>query len=79
MKPKKVKPKTEPYATVSDYWGEPHVTISPIGTRLLFGSDWSGSEDGVSVDSYVAELSSYTLENNTEDFTNAIFTIAKNP
>ena len=42
-----------------NYWGEPHVTISPTGTRLLFGSDWSGSEDGVSVDSYVAELAAY--------------------
>ncbi len=39
-----------------DYWGEPHVTISPSGTRLLFGSDWSGAEDGVSVEAYVAEL-----------------------
>ncbi|NRD21470.1 T9SS type A sorting domain-containing protein [Winogradskyella eckloniae] len=44
-----------------DYFGEPHVTISPSGTRLLFGSDWSGVEDGVSVDSYVAELNAYTL------------------
>ncbi|WP_452224769.1 T9SS type A sorting domain-containing protein [Lacinutrix chionoecetis] len=44
-----------------DYWGEPHVTISPSGTRLLFGSDWSGTEDGISVDSYVAELNSFTL------------------
>ena len=46
-----------------DYWGEPHVTISPTGTRLLFGSDWSGVEDGISVDSYVAELNSNTLSN----------------
>ncbi|WP_400079934.1 T9SS type A sorting domain-containing protein [Winogradskyella sp. R77965] len=44
-----------------DYFGEPHVTISPSGTRLLFGSDWSGTEDGISVDSYVAELNAYTL------------------
>ena len=43
------------------YFAEPHVTISPTGTRLLFGSDWSGTEDGDSVDSYVAELNSYTL------------------
>ncbi|MEL0652451.1 T9SS type A sorting domain-containing protein [Algibacter sp. TI.3.09] len=43
------------------YWGEPHVTISPTGTRLLFGSDWSGTEDGDSVDCYVAELGDYTL------------------
>jgi hypothetical protein len=38
------------------YWAEPHVVISPSGTRLLFGSDWGG---GSSVDSYVVELPSY--------------------
>ncbi|MEP2279903.1 hypothetical protein [Maribacter sp.] len=42
-----------------DYWGEPHAVISPTGTRVLFGSDWSGSEDGSSVESYVVELPSY--------------------
>jgi len=42
-----------------DYWGEPHAVISPTGTRVLFGSDWSGSADGQSVDSYVVELPSY--------------------
>lgn len=42
-----------------DYWGEPHASLSPTGTRVLFGSDWSGSEDGQSVDSYVVELPSY--------------------
>jgi len=42
-----------------DYWGEPHAVISPSGTRVLFGSDWSGAEDGVSVDSYVVELPSF--------------------
>ncbi|CAZ97966.1 hypothetical protein [Zobellia galactanivorans] len=41
------------------YWGEPHAVISPTGTRVLFGSDWSGSEDGKSVESYVVELPSY--------------------
>jgi hypothetical protein len=39
-----------------DYWDEPHVVISPSGTRLLFGSNWGG---GTSVDSYVVELPSY--------------------
>jgi hypothetical protein len=39
-----------------DYWGEPHVTGSPSGTRALFGSDWGG---GPSVDTYVVELPSY--------------------
>ena len=42
-----------------DYWGEPHAVISPTGTRVLFGSDWSGEEDGESIDSYVVELPSY--------------------
>ena len=42
-----------------DYWGEPHAVISPTGTRVLFGSDWSGAEDGKSVDSYVVELPAY--------------------
>jgi len=41
------------------YWGEPHAVISPTGTRVLFASDWSGAEDGKSVDSYVVELPSY--------------------
>lgn len=50
-----------------DYWGEPHVTISPTGTRLLFGSDWSGVEDGISVDSYVAELNAFTLSSKDEN------------
>lgn len=39
-----------------NYYGEPHVTISPSGSRLLFASDWSGIEDGESVDCYVVEL-----------------------
>ena len=61
-----------------DYWGEPHVTISPTGTRLLFGSDWSGTEDGVSIDSYVAELnSSGTL--NTTNFETTSSEVFPNP
>lgn len=43
-----------------DYWGEPHAVISPNGTRVLFGSDWSGTDDGHSVDSYVVELPGFT-------------------
>jgi len=50
-----------------DYWGEPHVSISPSGTRLVFGSDWSGAEDGDSVDAYVAELESFVLSVNDVD------------
>ncbi|MBM1106024.1 hypothetical protein JQC67_07745 [Aurantibacter crassamenti] len=42
-----------------DYWGEPHAVISPTGTRVIFGSDWSGSDDGKSVDTYVVELPSF--------------------
>jgi len=38
------------------YLGEPHVTISPSGTRLLFGSDWY---DSGAVDAYVLELPAY--------------------
>jgi len=38
------------------YWAEPHVVISPSGTRILFGSDWGGSN---TVDSYVVELPNY--------------------
>ena len=42
-----------------DYYGEPHASISPTGTRVLFASDWSGDDDGESVDTYVVELPSY--------------------
>ncbi len=39
----------------SGYFAEPHVTLSPTGTRLLFGSDWGRR----SVDTYVIELPVY--------------------
>jgi hypothetical protein len=38
------------------YWAEPHVVLSPSGTRLLFGSDWG---DGPTVNTYVVELPAY--------------------
>lgn len=38
------------------YWAEPHASISPSGTRILFASDWGG---GTTVDTYVVELPSY--------------------
>ena len=38
------------------YFGEPHATISPSGTRIIFGSDWY---DSGSVDSFVIELPDY--------------------
>jgi hypothetical protein len=37
------------------YWAEPHVVISPSGTRMVFASDWGGA----TVDTYVVELPSY--------------------
>lgn len=52
-----------------DYWGEPHAVISPTGTRVLFGSDWSGAEDGLSVDSYVVELPSYSNSSTVNEIT----------
>ncbi len=39
------------------YWAEPHVVLSPSGTRLLFGSDWG---DGTTVNTYVVELPAYS-------------------
>jgi hypothetical protein len=45
------------------YWAEPHVVISPSGTRLLFGSDWGNSG---SVDSYVVELPIYKRGRGTQ-------------
>lgn len=38
------------------YWAEPHLVLSPSGTRLLFGSDWG---NGTTVDTFVVELPSY--------------------
>ena len=38
------------------YWAEPHVNISPSGTRMIFASDWN---NGSTVDTYVVELPSY--------------------
>jgi len=40
-----------------DYWGEPHVSGSPSGTRAIFGSDWGGQ---ASIDTYVIELPTYS-------------------
>ncbi len=38
------------------YWAEPHVNISPRGTRMIFASDWN---NGATVDTYVIELPGY--------------------
>ena len=50
-----------------DYWGEPHPVISPSGTRVLFGSDWSGAQDGQSIDSYVVELPAFEMNVSTNE------------
>jgi hypothetical protein len=44
------------YSTLG-YWAEAHASISPSGTRIVFGSDW---ENSGSVDTYIVELPSYT-------------------
>ena len=62
-----------------DYWGEPHAAISPSGTRVLFGSDWSGPEDGQSIDSYVVELPAYEQNLSTQNFSQTIANLAPNP
>jgi len=38
------------------YFGEPHPSHSPSGTRVVFGSDW---QDSGAVDTYVVELPGY--------------------
>jgi len=47
-------------ATYQAYFGEPHPSQSPSGTRILFGSDW---QDSGSVDAYVIELPGYVRPN----------------
>ncbi len=42
------------------YFSEPHPTISPSGTRILFSSDWY---DSGTVDAYVIELPAYNPAN----------------
>ncbi len=47
---------------------------------MLFGSDWSGSEDVISVDSYVAELPRYILLGNLiQTLSDITFAITQNP
>ncbi|MFK7997615.1 MAG: hypothetical protein AB8B87_26045 [Granulosicoccus sp.] len=46
-------------ASYQPYFGEPHATISPTGTRIVFGSDWY---DSGSVDTYVIELPAYKAD-----------------
>ena len=62
-----------------DYWGEPHPVISPSGTRILFGSDWSGTQDGQSIDSYVVELPSFEMNVSTTEQQSPKKNITLNP
>ena len=41
----------------NSYWAEAHASISPSGTRIVFGSDW---ENSGAVDTYIVELPGYT-------------------
>lgn len=46
--------------TSDDYWAEPHPSISPSGTRILFSSSWGDSRtSGEVVNVYVVELPGY--------------------
>ncbi len=46
--------------TSDDYWAEPHPSISPSGTRILFSSSWGDSRAGSEiVNVYVVELPGY--------------------
>lgn len=45
--------------TSSHYFAEPHVSISPSGTRLLFGSSWGDASHQPIVDAFVVELPGY--------------------
>ena len=62
-----------------DYWGEPHAVISPTGTRVLFGSDWSGSEDGQSVDCYVVELPAFSQVDTTTSSVSEVLPVQLSP
>ena len=64
-----------------DYWGEPHPVMSPTGTRVLFNSDWSGADDGFSVDAYVVELPAYEISTSTvnNDDSSASLEVYPNP
>ncbi len=43
-----------------DYWAEPHPSISPSGTRILFSSSWGDARSGGEVvNVYVLELPGY--------------------
>lgn len=41
---------------IDGYWGQPNITMSPSGTRLIYQSDWGG---GSTIDTYVISLPSY--------------------
>ena len=41
------------------YWAEAHATISPSGTRVVFGSSWGNASGTAPVNAYVVELPGY--------------------
>ncbi len=42
--------------TADTYWAEPHPSISPSGTRIMFSSSWGTVEPDYYVDVYIIEL-----------------------
>ncbi|MGE5096892.1 MAG: hypothetical protein ACM3SO_17280 [Betaproteobacteria bacterium] len=42
-----------------DYWAEPHASVSPSGTRIVFGSSWGNSSATAPSNAYVVELPGY--------------------
>lgn len=54
-------------ASVSNYWSQPNVTLSPSGSRILFNSDWGAADPGnptinpnAYTDTYVVELPQFS-------------------
>jgi Tol biopolymer transport system component len=43
----------KPRGSKSGYWGEPHPSMSPTGSRIVFSSDWYGSN---AVNTYILDL-----------------------
>jgi len=52
----------------SVYWAEPHATVSRYGKRIIWGSNWRQNMDMQnSVDTYIADFSSFLGMNNPEE------------
>jgi hypothetical protein len=55
---------TTPDRDHSNYWAEPHATVSRDGKRMIFGSNWSQDiANDSSVDAYVVDFSSLVKVN----------------